>query len=458
MNLRSLLLATTVLLSAAHAQKIRLPATSRHTLDNGLTVLLMEYRKVPMVHFRMVVRGGSILDSSGFEGVAEMTAGLMREGTETRTATDIANAIDFVGGSLSVSAGADYCAAVCEVLSKDAGIGLELFADVIMRPSFPREEIDRDRKQRLAALEAVKEEPRSIASIAFRKNIYGSHPYGMQSGGTRSSLDLIDRHHLVAFHTRVFTPVNAVLVVVGDFASAEMSQKIKNAFGSWERSTAPEIGVSLPARVAGRNVVVVNKSDATQTQMLFGNTGIDIKSPDYVAVIVANTIFGSGFTSRLVEELRVKRSLTYGANSSFSANLHGGSYTIATFTKNETVNETIDVVLAEIGKYRAKGATADELNKAQNYIAGSFARSLQSPGALASRLTDIELYGFRRDHLETYIQRLRAITLADVQRVAQKYFLLDDLVIVLVAPGEETSKHVQKYGATTLVELENVIE
>ncbi len=446
------------LTSISLSQKIQLPPSARHTLDNGLTVILMEYKKVPVVHFRMIVRGGAALDSTGFEGVAGFSTSIMREGTETRSSTDIAKAIDFVGGSLSVAAGADYCAASAEVLKKDVATGLELFADVILHPSFPEEEINRERKQRLANLEGLKEDPSTIASITFNRNMYGAHPYGRQTFGTKASLEIIERRDLVEFYNKVFTPTNATLVVVGDFAAAEMLEKIKAAFGEWKKGDKPEFNIAQPTRLQGRRVILVNKSDATQTQMMFGNTGIDIKNPDYFAVQVANTIFGSGFTSRLVDELRVKRSLTYGARSGFSSSLWGGSYAISTFTKIETTNETIDVVLEEIKKYRAKGATADELKKGQNYIAGSFARSLQSPEALAGRLTDIELYGFPKNHLETYIQRLRAVTLDDVRRVVQKYFLLDDLLIVLVAPAQEVSPKVERYGPVSVVELDDAIQ
>jgi len=449
-----LLLATSIALG----QKIKLPPAIRHTMDNGLTVILMEYKKVPVISFRMVVHGGSVLDSTGLEGVASMAASLMREGTDTRSSTEIAQAIDFIGGSLSVSAGEDYCAANAEVLKKDASTGLELFADVTLHPSFPPDEIERERKQRLANLEGLKENPSSIASMVFSRNAYGTHPYGRQSFGTKTSLGMIGRQELLDFYRRVFVPNNATMVVVGDFSSAEMLEKIKAAFGNWAQREKVDIAVTQPARLQGRKIVLVNKSDATQTQMVFGNTGIDIKSTDYVAVQVANTIFGAGFTSRLVDELRVKRSLTYGARSSFSASLYGGAYSITTFTKNETTNETMDVVLDEIRKYRTIGATAEELKKGQNYIAGIFARGLQSPEALAARLTDIELYGFPKDHLQKYIQKLRAVTLDDVQRVVQKYFLLDDLLIVLVSPAKETVPKVQKYGPVNVVELEDAIQ
>ncbi|MFN0157415.1 MAG: M16 family metallopeptidase [Bacteroidota bacterium] len=454
--MKRLILLLVIFSSIGLAQKIQVPPATRHTLDNGLTIILMQYKKVPVVHFRLVARGGSAEDPAGLEGVASIATSLMREGTTTRSSNDIATAIDFVGGSLFASAGVDYCAIRGEVLKKDLDTGLDLFADILLNPSFPEEEIERERKQRLASLDALKEEPGSIASRVFTQALYGSHPYGKQL--TRVSLDGVTRDHLVQFHHRIFVPNNSVLVVVGDFAEQEMLALLKQKLNGWQRGETSAQSFPLPTPGEGRRLVMVDKSDATQTQIRMGNVGIDIKNPDFFAVAVANTIFGSGFTSRLVEELRVKRSLTYSASSNFPANLFGGSFSISTFTKNETTGETIDVILEEVKKYREKGATPDELTKAHNYLSGGFARGLQSPEALAARMTDIEFYGFPKDYLESYIQKLKSVTLADVRRVVAKYFAYDDLLFVLVAPAESTRGAVEKYGAVNVMSLDDAVK
>lgn len=439
------------------AQKVQLPPSSRHVLENGLTVILVEYRKVPVVHFRIVVRGGSAEDPAGAEGTASIATSLMREGTTSRTSVQIAQQIDFIGGSLSVSAGQDYCAARCEVLKKDLETGLDLLADVVLRPTFPQEELERERKQRLANLNGVKEDPSSIASIAFTKEVYGDHPYGKQTFGTAASLGAMSRTQLVQFHERMFVAQNASLSIVGDFNSDEMLEKIRTVFGGWKGGTRNNATLSFPEKRTGRSVLLVDKPDVTQTQIRCGNVGIDIRNPDFFPLSVANAVFGSGFTSRLMEELRVKRSLTYGASSGFPASLYGGSYNISTFTKNSTITETMDVIVEELRKYRATGASAEECQKAQNYVAGSFARALQTPEALALRMTDIEFYGFPANHLETYIERLKSVTTEDVRRVAQQYFLLDDLVIVMVTPAQQTQDRVGQYGAVRVTSLDETI-
>jgi len=455
--MKKILLLATLLSTSVFSQGVQLPPRSRHTLENGLTVILMEHRRVPVVYFRLVARGGSADDPEGFEGLAGVTCALMREGTTTHTSTEIAQAIDNIGGSLSVEAGLEYCVGKEEILKKDIDTGLSLLSDVVLRATFPQEELERQRKQFLANLESLKEYPEGLASITFSKNVYPNHPYGKQSFGTRASLESMDRDHVREFYQRVFVPDGSVLAVVGDFDSPELLAKIQQAFGQWEKSEKFNGAPPAPEKLLGRKVVIVDKPDATQTQIVCGNIGIDFKHPDFFPVRVANTIFGGGFTSRLINSLRVKQSLTYDASSSFSAHLSGGMYTISTFTKNETVGEMMDSLLEELRLYRDKGATAEEWKKAQNYITGNFARGLQTPEALALRLTDIEFYGLPRDYIEKYIQNVKSVSLADVNRAAQKYFLLDDLLIVLVTPARQMRAVAEKYGPVTVVELKDAI-
>ena len=441
----------------AFGQRVQIPPHTRHTLENGLTVILMEYKRVPLIHYRAVVRGGSVIDSTGREGVAEMTTALMREGTTTRSASQIARAIDFIGGSLSAAAGLEYCAVQAEVLAKDADVGLDLFSDIILHPTFPQDELERERKQRLATLESMKEDPATVASTVFTATIFGDHPYGRQTVGTRTSVAAVTREHLLEFHQRTFVPNNCVLVIVGDFRSAEMLGKIRRTFGEWNKGTAYTVALPMPRRLTGRKVVLVDKPDATQIQIVAGNIGIDIKHPDAFAVRVANTVLGGGFTSRLMEALRVNRSLTYGVASSFPSNLFGGTCVISTYTKNESLKEMLDAMLGEVRKFRDQGAARDEWKKAQNFLAGSLARGMQTPGALASRLTETEIYAFPSDYIETYIERVRAVSQEDVRRVAREHFPLEDMLIVLVAPAEQVREVAGQYGSLSVMELQDAV-
>ncbi|HWP81790.1 MAG TPA: pitrilysin family protein [Bacteroidota bacterium] len=443
---------------AATGGKIQIPPFSKHVLDNGLTVVLMEYHRLPLVELQLTVRGGSSVDPDTLVGLASMTAGLLKKGTTARSATKIAEDIDFIGGTLNAGAGVDRFGVSSEFLKKDLDAGLTLFAEVVLSPTFPQEELDRERSQRLATIEQYKEEPSSVAGLYFARRVYGNHPYGNPAIGTAASLKKMTRDAVSRFYKETFLPNNAILVVVGDFHANEMLEKVKQVFGGWQKGTPRIASASAPTAMKGRKVVVVSKPDVTQTQIRIGNVGIDVRNPDWFAVQVANSILGNGFTSRLVEEIRVKRSLSYGARSAFPAYERGGMYLISTFTKNPTTRETIDVALEEVRKYREKGATKEELLKAQNYLAGDFARDLQAPENLASNLSEMIFYGFPNDHLETYVQRLKNVTLDDVKRVVQKYFLLDDVIIMVVTNPKETQDSLAGLGPIEVVPLEQAVQ
>ena len=451
-----ILLALIIPLSSLRSQQVNVPEVHREVLGNGLTLILMPYHKVPVINLRLMVRGGSAHDPKGLPGISSMMATLVREGTQKRSSTEISDAIDFTGGSLSAGSGLDYCAVNMEVMSKDIGVGLDLFADVSLNPSFPSEELERERKQRIAGLEALLEEPSAVASTVFSREVYGSHPYGQRSAGTATSLNQISRDNVVDFYNSIFIPDRSVLVAVGDFENEKMAELLRKAFGSWKAKKGRELGLPAPSHLSGRKIVVVDKPDATQTQIRIGNIGVDIKNPDSFPLLVANTVFGSGFTSRLVDELRVKRSLTYGANSGFPSSLAGGTYLISTFTKNETLIEMLDAIIEQLALYRKDGPTAEEIDKAKNYIAGSYARGLQSPGTIASRITDVELYQFPENYLETYIERIRSVKESEVRRVINERFFLDDLLFVIVTPASGGTEGLKKYGDVRVVSLDEV--
>ncbi|MGA9116023.1 MAG: pitrilysin family protein [Bacteroidota bacterium] len=439
----------------AWGQTPGLPPVFREVMPNGLTVLVMEQRKLPVVHMRLVAHGGSAADPAGMEGTAEIATALMREGTRRRSEAEIARAIDFTGGMLHCAAGPDYCAASCEVLSKDLETGLDLLGDVVLHPVFPAEALERELRRRIAGIEAAREDAGTIASAAFHRAVYGSHPYGRRAGS--ASVRSVTRDALERFHRRTFRPGNSLLAVVGDVAAGPLMEKLRDAFGAWERGPKEygPPGEVPPSR--GRAVVLVDKPDATQAYIIAGSTGIGMADPDYFPLAVANSVFGDGFTSRLMEEIRIKRSLTYGVSSGFSPQLRGGSFSIATSTRNDAMGEVVDVILGELRKYRAEGASEEELRRAQKYLAGAYVRGLQTPAALAGELTEQELYGLPRDRMETYVARLGQVSAGDLHRVVRERFPLEDLVLVLVGPAGELKESAARYGPLQVLTLEEVL-
>jgi len=461
LSLRSLVILCVLcapFLSPADELKVNIPPYKEFTLDNGLRVVLMEYRRLPLIEMQMIIGGGRSIEPDSMTGLASMTAELLKLGTTTRTATQIAEQVDFIGAMLNVGAGLDQFSISSEFLKKDLDTGFALFADVLLNPTFPQEEIDRDRSQREAELTSYLEDPRSIAGVCYAKRLYGTHPYGRQAIGTRAGLTRITRDAVKAFYNSAFVPNNAILVAVGDFSADELLQRIKSALGSWKSGVVPAIPTVSPATHAGRHVVMVNKPDVTQTQIRIGNIGVDIKNPDRPAIAIANSILGGGFTSRLMNEIRVKRSLTYGAGSNFASARLAGSYTISTFTKNTSVRVTIDVALEEVKKLRDAGISAWELGKAKNYLTGDFARDLQAPENLAAQIGMMKFYGLSENYLQDYVPNLRKVTLDDVRRAVKKHFHYDDLLILVVTNPAETKEQMAGLGTIEEVPAAQAIE
>jgi zinc protease len=449
----SLCMAMAAMQGVAQGQAIKLPPVTRTTLPNGIRVVLMEYHRAPTIAVNAYFPGGTSMDSKEKAGTASLTADLLRKGTETRTAQQIAESIDFLGGSLAAGAGDDRLAVYLNVQSKDTDAGLDLFADIIRRPTFPVEELQRERKLSLDALESIAEDPESVARRVAMETVYAGHPYG--NDPTVSSLKAVEREDLVTYHRRFIVPDRMIVVAVGDFKTADMLAKLRSRFGDW-----PQAGTTLPqvptVKAAGKKLILVDKPDATQTQVRWVRVGIPRLSPDYFSAQLANAILGGGFTSRLIDEIRVNRSLTYGIGSGFSELRFGGSFNVSTFTKIETTRALIDATQAVLRRTAASGLTQAELTKVKGYLAGMYAIAVQTPEALAAQLGEIAFYGLPSDYLQTYLPKLRAVDLQQANRIAREYFSPDAMSLVLVAPASKVQPQLKGLGSFEVIPVTSV--
>lgn len=449
----SLIIFTTILVAVVSAEPPpgKILDYERIQLENGLSVLLMEYHKLPLVYFELRVRGGASVDPDGREGLANLAAELLRQGSDTRTAAEIAEELDFVGGSLDIDVNADFTAVTAEFLRKDLATGLDLLAEIVARPAFSAEEVERVRKNVLGQILRVRENSPVIANQAFEAFLYKGHPYGRPVRGTETSVKSVTRDDIVGFHQKNYRPQNAILAVVGDFTADEMAARITKAFGDWERGAASSSPArSLPAEPDKWQILVVDKPDVTQTQIRLGSFGIDRRNPDFHAIQVANTILGGGFTSRLVDEIRVNRGLTYGVFSFFAARAERGPFVIATFSKNATALETLQVALDELKKFREQGASPAEIEKAKNYLVGRFALGLQTPESLAEQMSDLEFYGLPPDFVDSYQENVRAVRLEEVNRVAVEHFPYENLAVVVVTDAKLLKDQLEELGEVTV--------
>lgn len=412
-------------------------SVDRWVLGNGLTVLFVERHAIPAVQAHLVIKTGATADPAGRTGLAALTAGLITKGTPTRSAVDIAEAMDFIGGSLSSSAAEDFSAVTMTALKKDLPAALSLMSDVVLRPSFPAAEVERMRRETLSGILAGKDNPEAVAEKAFAPLVFGAHPYARPVEGLESTVPTLTREEAVAFHRAYYRPNNAVLVLVGDLTPRDARRAAKTAFGEWERNAIPPTSVpSIPA-LRERRVELIDK-DLTQATVVLGHVGIARMDPDFYAATVMNYILGGGgFASRLMTRIRDNEGLVYGISSGFDAKRFPGAFSVGLQTKTESAPAAVRAVLEEIAKIRSEGVTAAELEGAKSYLAGSFPLRYETNSRLAGLLGMVELYGLGLTYFEDYPKKIRAVTLEDVRRVATQRLDPERYVLVVVGRTKE---------------------
>jgi predicted Zn-dependent peptidase len=445
-----LFLAAFSLLVAAPVQaqtgELKLPPYKKLKLNSGMTVLLMERHQVPLLSLQVIVKAGSVADPAGSEGVASLTAELLRKGTKTRSADQFSAELDFIGGQFGTSATSDYTGITAEFVKKDISKGLDLLANALLNPTFPQDEVTKLRKQRIDGIKAAKDEALGVLRIYCNSYLYGSHPYARPTEGDEKSLAGITHDAVEKFYQSYYTPASTILAVVGDFSSAEMEKLVAEKFGTWPARPAPAMNLPEPAVVQGKKLLLIDKPDSTQTFYCIGNLGIARTNPDRVYLRVVNTLFGGRFTSMLNTELRINSGLTYGARSFFDQRKVRGPFLISSYTRNATTEKAVDMTLDILKRLHEKGITEDELKSAKNYLKGQFPPTIETSDQLASLLAQLEFYGLDEQEINNFYAQLDAMTLADAKRVIQQYFPLDNLVFVLIGKASEIGGMVRKYA------------
>jgi zinc protease len=431
---------------SSSAQTLHLPPHERVVLKNGLTVLLLEKRGVPLVNISAIVKAGAAADPNGQEGLATVTAGLLRKGTKKRTSQQFAANLDFIGGTFEAEAGADFTVINAEFMSKDLARGLDLFSDALLHPTFPAEETEKFLAQSLDGVKAAKDDPREVMMPYFSGYLYGMHPYGKPPGGDEVSLKQIQHEAIVKFYEANYAPGNVILAAAGDINAAEMKAKLEEVFGSWPSHAVKAVAIPGVSPAKGKRLLLVDKPDASQTYFAIGNTGVAMNDPDRVAIRVVNTIFGGRFTSELNEAMRVESGYTYGVQSFFTELKVPGPFVIFSFTKNETTTPAIDMALQVLSKLHQDGVTQEQLKSAKSYIKGQFPPNIETSRQLARTIAVHEFYGLGDDEVNQLEARLDAVTPEVARRVIQKHFPAEDLVFVLIGKAASIGPAVQKYA------------
>jgi zinc protease len=432
--------------AAAPAQKLQIPPHEKVVLKNGLTVLLLEKRGVPIVDVSVLVKTGAIADPAGQEGLASITAGLLRKGSKSRTAQQFADDIDFIGGSFDADAGADYSSASAEFLTKDLAKGFDLLSDALLHPTFPQGEVDKLLAQSIDGVRASKDSASSVIFDYYEGYLYDGKAYGRPTGGDEVSLTKIKRDSIVKFYETYYTPGNTILAVAGDFNAADVKKKIEDTCGAWPAKPTPAVQWDSIAPARGKRLLLVNKSDATQTFFAFGNIETTATDPDRVAIRVVNTVFGSRFTSMLNEALRVESGLSYGAGSFFRPAKLPGPFAVYSFTRNETTEKALDLALQTLKKLHADGLTAEQLASAKSYMKGQFPPTVETSAQLAHLIASNEFYGLTDDEVNLLDARIDAVTPEIARQVIAKHFPSEDLVFVLIGKSSDIAAAVKKFA------------
>lgn len=417
----------------SNVEPIQLPPIKAVTLENGLKVLVIEQPSLPIVQLALRVRVGAIHEPSDRTGLATFTAMMLRQGTTNRTAEQISEEIDFVGGSLSATADVERTDVTVRVLKKDLQVGLNLLADIVQNPNFPEKEIGIIRNQLIADVRGTYDDPESLAAAHLDFALFGTiHPLGRAM--SEQSLNAITRDDLVTFHGMYYRPNNSILAVAGDVRADEVIDLIKQAFGAWQKADVLPAPLPEPVKLQGYKVRFVHKPGQTQTHIEIGHFGLAVTDPDYIPTILANYVLGGGaFSSRLLQIVRAKAGKTYSIFSYFPSYSFPGYFRISTFTRNEQAFETLQLILDEFKKFKEQGITQEELQAAQDNIAGSYILRLETLSGLTTTVLNNEFFGFGMERSRNWRKLVRSVTLEQVNQAIKERFDPENLAIVLLS-------------------------
>ncbi|HLM59096.1 MAG TPA: pitrilysin family protein [Pyrinomonadaceae bacterium] len=432
---------------------VSVPKPSEKTLPNGLRVVVVERRNMPLVTAQFLVRSGAEVDPAALAGAADMTAELLTKGTKTRTAPQIAQEIEALGGSLESSAGWDASRVTVGVMSPKAQPALAILADVVRNPVFGAEEVERLRQQYLDSLSVAMGDPGQLASLVAPRVIFGESPYAHPLSGTPESIQRIKREDIAALHAKFYRPDNSILVLGGDISAADAFDLAARLFGDWARPTQPlpALPASAKQTSARRRVVVVDMPGAGQAAVVLARPGISRTDQQFYSGIVSNAVL-SGYSGRLNQEIRIKRGLSYGARSSLDTRREVGPFVASAQTKNPSGAEVATLLAGELTRLAGEPVRDAELTPRKSVIIGGFGRALETTEGLVGQVASLALYGLPLDELNNYIRNVQAITPADVQKFAGARLGTADASIVIVGDAREFVEPLRKqFGAVEVI-------
>ncbi len=424
------------------------PARAVHALSNGLRVILAESKQFPKISAQLFFRSGNAAVAHHSPGLAGMTAAVVRTGTASRPSRRIEEDLRRMGADLGTHAGADSSVISISGLAEFSEKMLDLVADLARHASFPADEFERERRQRLEELRIERTTPSFLASERLRRVLFGEHPYAI-AAPTEEQVAAYRREQLEELYRLHYVPADALLIVVGDFASGAMLAQIEKIFGDWKGPQQEPQAWPAPLHSSGRRVHLIHMPGTVQTQVLVGNLAITRRDPDWYRTSLANSIYGGAFHSRLVLNIREQKGYTYSPRSSLHALRQQGFFTVHAAVRNDVAAATLTEMFYEMDRMRSLPVTPEELDSARNYLAGVFSLGVATQDGLLGQLSTVYLDLLPDDYLETYRQRIRALTADDVLAAARRHFDSANAQIVIAGDREQIAAQAALFGPVT---------
>lgn len=424
----------------------KMPTIKTFKLSNGLEVQLLEDHRFPFTSINFGFRTGSSQEPVEKSGVAEFTAGLLTDGTETKSSKEIASQVEYIGGALRSSTDLDYGLLSGSCLSPYADKLLDIMQDILLHPSFPQDELALKKANAIQALTMKRSEPDFLIEERFSKVVFGDHPYSVVSP-SEADINKLTRNDLIDYHAKHYLPNNAVLILVGDFQADKIQDVLEQKFGKiWQPSKVPSVESARIPQQKGRHIYLVDRPGSVQTSIKVGNLGVKRNDPAYFAMLVTNQILGGTAHARLFLNIREDKGYTYGAYSKLAPRKAAGSFFAEADVRTEVTSPSLQEFLSELERMRKTPVKEEEIKAAKNYLAGSFQLGLETQGGIAQRLLEKKLFDLPDDYLETYADKVMSVSIDDVQKAAAQMIDTDNLVICAVGDAAKIKKDLTNFA------------
>lgn len=414
-------------------------------LDNGLKIVIFEDKRLPLVSFRLAFLAGDTTDPIDTIGLNSAMAAMLTEGTANYSSRELAEKIERLGASISANSSDDFTIIAASSLSIYSSEILQLFAEIIFRPSFPEEELDLYRRNAIENIKFQRSQPGFLANEQTARILYGDHPYSRMAPSA-ADIERLTREALSEAHDRLLLPNNAILVAVGDIDRDGFVEDIKDSFGGWQRGDSGVSRFASPPERNGRTLTIVDRPGSAQSNIVLANIAMERNNPDYFPVLVMNQVLGAGASSRVFMNLREDKGYTYGAYTRLDTKLLAGDFEATAEVRTAVTGDSLREFFYELDRIRTEPVSDDELADAKNFLTGVFPIRAETQEGLTNLIVNQQLYGLPADYLQTYRENIDAVSAEEVQSVANKYILPDQLAIVIVGDAGEVLPQVKGYS------------